>query len=207
MLLLKAFEYSRMKTLLVIIFLGMNAILSAQKQPNVVLIIADDISADFSCYGGQVKTPHIDQLAADGVRFNNAYVTASSCSPSRNSIITGRYPHNTGAPELHMHLPEGQVMFPKLLKDAGYYCAQYGKWHMGDYARQAFGMVQAVHYPDDPTGAKGWVPLLQNVPEKEGRSSCGLPPLMPTDPGSPTNWNPRTIRLCSSCRREFRTHR
>jgi len=140
---------------------------SRAEVPNVVLIIADDVSPDFSCFGGQVATPHIDGLAAGGVRFDNAYVTASSCSPSRNSIITGRYPHNTGAPELHMNLPEGQFMFPKALKDAGYYTVLSGKWHMGEATRLAFDLLDAAHYPDDPTGAANWIQILQERPKDQ----------------------------------------
>jgi N-sulfoglucosamine sulfohydrolase len=135
--------------------------------PNVVLIIGDDISPDFSCFGGQVQTPNIDQLAADGVRFENAYVTASSCSPSRNSIITGRYPHNTGAPELHMDLPEGQFLFPQALKDAGYHSVLAGKWHMGEATRPAFDQIYDVHYPDDPTGSARWIQCLHERPENK----------------------------------------
>jgi len=137
------------------------------ERPNIVLIIADDISSDFNCFGGQVQTPHIDALAAGGVRFSNAYVTASSCSPSRNSIITGRYPHNTGAPELHMDLPEGQFMFPQALKEAGYYTVLSGKWHMGEATRPAFDVLDAVHYPDDPTGAANWIQILQERPNDQ----------------------------------------
>ena len=148
------------------ICIGFGANLSGEV-PNVVLIIADDVSSDFSCFGGQVQTPHIDKLADGGVRFDNAYVTASSCSPSRNSIITGRYPHNTGAPELHMNLPEGQFMFPKALKDAGYYTVLSGKWHMGEATRPAFDLLDAVHYPDDPTGAGNWVQILQERPKDQ----------------------------------------
>ena len=93
------------------------------KKPNIVFFIADDVSQDdFGCYGHPViKTPHIDSLSANGMRFDNAYLTTSSCSPSRCSIITGRYPHNTGAPELHVRLPQQQVRFPELLREAGYY--------------------------------------------------------------------------------------
>ena len=140
---------------------------SSTQRPNVVLIIADDISSDFSCFGGQVETPHIDGLAAGGVRFDNAYVTASSCSPSRNSMITGRYPHNTGAPELHMNLPEGQFMFPQALKEAGYYTVLSGKWHMGEATRPAFDLLDAAHYPDDPTGAVNWIQILQERPKDQ----------------------------------------
>ncbi len=73
--------------------------------PNVILYIADDVSwNDYGCYGNNgVRTPHIDALADGGIRFTNAYLTASSCSPSRASIVTGRYPHNNGkAAELHL---------------------------------------------------------------------------------------------------------
>ncbi|TFG50354.1 MAG: heparan N-sulfatase [Candidatus Brocadiia bacterium] len=108
--------------------------------PNFVLIIGDDISVDdFGCYGHpHIRTPSIDKLAKGGVRFTNAYLTASQCSPTRCSLITGRYPHNTGAPELHMPLPAGQPMFPLKLKEAGYYTVAAGKWHLGSYPKAAF---------------------------------------------------------------------
>lgn len=134
-------------------------------RPNIILLIGDDMSPDFGCYGGGARTPNIDRLAAGGIRFENAYVTASSCSPSRNSIITGRYPHNTGAPELHMPLPEGQLLFPEALKDAGYYCVQAGKWHMGDYAKQVFHDVFDVPYSADPSGAMQWIRILRERPK------------------------------------------
>ena len=156
----------RLSNLIILPLLCIGSITGASTQrPNVVLIIADDVSADFSCFGGQVETPHIDGLALDGVRFDNAYVTASSCSPSRNSIITGRYPHNTGAPELHMNLPEGQFMFPQALKEAGYYTVLSGKWHMGEATRPAFDLLDAAHYPNDPTGAVNWIQILQQRPK------------------------------------------
>ncbi|MEN8678603.1 MAG: sulfatase-like hydrolase/transferase, partial [Akkermansiaceae bacterium] len=76
--------------------------LSAEK-PNLVLIIADDMNwDDCGVYGHpSIKTPNIDALAKSGMKFQHAYLTANSCSPSRASIITGRYPHNTGAEQLH----------------------------------------------------------------------------------------------------------
>ena len=108
--------------------------LAAEPRLNFVFIIGDDISGeDFGCYGNSgIRTPNVDRLAAEGLRFTNAYVTTSSCSPSRCSILTSRYPHNLEtASELHGVLPEGVVMFPKLLRDAGYYTAQSGKSHFG----------------------------------------------------------------------------
>src|SRR5690349_6020414 len=87
-------------------------------RPNVVLIVADDMAwDDCGAFGNpHVRTPNIDALARGGMRFDRAFVTASSCSPSRSSLITGRYPHNTGAEELHQPLPPGQVTFVEALK-------------------------------------------------------------------------------------------
>ena len=96
--------------LCIVLVIGLAAdVHAADERPNFVLFIADDISwDDVGCYGHPtIKTPHIDRLAAGGMRFTNAYLTISSCSPSRCSMITGRYPHNTGASELHTTLPAG----------------------------------------------------------------------------------------------------
>jgi len=133
-------------------------------RPNIVLIIGDDMSPDFSCYGGPARTPNIDRLAAGGMRFENAYVTASSCSPSRHSILSGRYPHNTGSSELHLHSESEQFMFPLALRNAGYYTVQAGKWHLGNQSYQAFDQTYATSYAEDPTGAEHWVQSLQERP-------------------------------------------
>lgn len=135
----------------------------AAKKPNIVLIIGDDISVeDFGCYGHpNLRTPNIDKLAANGLRFTNTYLTISQCSPTRCSVMTSRYPHNTGAPELHMPLPEGQVMFPQLLQKAGYYTAAAGKWHLGDYARNAFDRIEG----GGAGGEERWLNCLQNRPK------------------------------------------
>ena len=106
-------------------------------RPNIVLIIADDVSAaDIGCFGNRgVKTPHLDRLAGAGLRFNRAYVTAPSCSPSRCSILTSRYPHNLEtAAELHGLLPPGIPLFPALLREAGYFTLHAGKAHFGAMA-------------------------------------------------------------------------
>lgn len=151
------------------IVLGSLLIISAIKAtetPNVVLIIGDDISwNDLGCYGHpNVRTPNIDRLAKRGLRFDSAFLTTSSCSPSRLSIITGRYPHNTGAAELHSPLPAGQVTFVQKLHEAGYWCAQGGKWHMAG-AETGFDERRAPNRKSDPGGEKMWVPLLQERPQ------------------------------------------
>jgi arylsulfatase A-like enzyme len=135
-----------MKCFFVLILLNLfcqSSIHAQQEKPNIIVFIADDVSwDDFGCYGNpQVKTPNIDQLAINGLKFNNFYLTASSCSPSRNSIITGRYPHNTGAAELHTTPPLDMISFPELLRTDNYYSALAGKFHMGPYAKRGFDMI------------------------------------------------------------------
>jgi N-sulfoglucosamine sulfohydrolase len=113
-------------------------------RPNVILIVADDMAReDCGAYGHPaIRTPNLDRLAREGMRFDRAFVTASSCSPSRSSLITGRYPHNTGAPELHQPLPRDQVTFVERLKSAGYWTAAAGKWHLGNAVKDRFDVVR-----------------------------------------------------------------
>src|ERR1043165_7998468 len=101
-------------------------------KPNFIFFITDDISPDdIGPYGNTViKTPNLDSIAKQGLVFDQAYNVISSCSPSRCAIITGRYRHNTGAPELHTQLPATQHPFVQELKKAGYYTVLSGKNHM-----------------------------------------------------------------------------
>lgn len=137
-----------------------------KSKPNFIFFITDDIGwGDLACYGNpDVKTPHLDDLAQQGLKFENMYLTTSSCSPSRSSIITGRYPHNTGAPELHDPLPAGQVMFPQLLKDAGYYTALSGKNHMGSQVKHAFDVISN---GKGPGGEEDWVSMIKERPKDQ----------------------------------------
>lgn len=144
------------------------------RRPNILVLIADDISRDdFGCYGHPViRTPHIDSLAADGVRFTNAILTTSSSSPSRASILTGRYPHNTGACELHSAIGAEQITVAGVLKAAGYYTAQAGKWHFGNSASTPAGPVQqdfdrtggGSNDGGGPSGSERWVEYLRERP-------------------------------------------
>ncbi len=149
------------------------------KRPNIILIIGDDIGwNDIGCFGNpKIKTPNIDKLAGEGLRFTNAYLTASSCSPSRCSIITGRYPHNNGeAAELHGRLPYHLSLFPKVLKEAGYYTAQAGKWHLGSnkaYFTADMPAIEAFDVTGSTTGTRkdglsggerNWVERLRQRP-------------------------------------------
>ena len=105
----------------------------AEDRPNFLILISDDISYDdLGCYGSpNERTPRIDALAREGMLFTNAYLTASSCSPSRSSINTGRYPHNNGeASELHRPISWHLPSIAGELRGAGYHTALAGKNHM-----------------------------------------------------------------------------
>jgi N-sulfoglucosamine sulfohydrolase len=149
---------------------------SATAAPNVILFIADDVSYDdLGCYGNTAaRTPNIDKLAAKGRRFDEAILVASSCSPSRSSVITGRYPHNNGrASELHQPIAAHLPWFPRLLREAGWYTALVGKHHMtsdkpaaGEQPQpEPFDLVDAGNEPGNKGGHATWVKTVQERPK------------------------------------------
>jgi arylsulfatase A-like enzyme len=130
------------------------------KRPNIVVIVSDDQGyADLGCFGGrQVKTPNLDRLAREGVRATNFYVTWPACTPSRGSLLTGRYPQRNGLSDMvrndmvnygHRYTPEEYAVSPEMtlgldvreqtlgdvLRRAGYRTAVVGKWDMGQARR------------------------------------------------------------------------
>jgi arylsulfatase A-like enzyme len=111
-----------------------NLLPAQTKQPNVVLVLCDDLRWNaLSCAGHpHVKTPHIDQLAEDGMFFENMFCTTSLCSPSRASILSGLYAHAHGVTSNFIEYPAGLASFPQQLQDSGYETAYIGKWHMGE---------------------------------------------------------------------------
>ena len=118
-------------------------------QPNILLIVADDLGfSDLGCYGGEIKTPNLDSLAANGLRLTQFYNTGRCC-PSRASILTGHYPHRVGLghmvkdighPGYRGSVSENAVTIAEVLKLAGYRSFLSGKWHLGtdDPTQQGF---------------------------------------------------------------------
>ena len=153
---------------------------TVDQRPNLVLIIADDMAWDDCgvCGHPHIKTPNIDKLAQNGMMFHQAFLTTSSCSPSRASIVTGTYPHQTDAEQLHWEIPPDKITFVEKLKEAGYWTGQAGKWHMGDHIKERFDFLAEENTEElmetvgelpqaDGSGSHLWIPLLQHRPENQ----------------------------------------
>jgi len=129
--------------ILLSVFAGTSA---AEERPNIVLIMADDLGyGDLSCYGStNCQTPHLDQLAARGMRFTDFHSSGAVCSPTRAGLLTGRYQQRAGIdgvvyadPKRNRHhgLQQNEVTLGQCLQTAGYRTGMFGKWHLG-YQRQ-----------------------------------------------------------------------
>jgi arylsulfatase A-like enzyme len=120
------------------------AMTHAADRPNILFIMTDDHAAHaISAYGSKVnQTPHMDRLAKKGTRFTNAFVTNSICTPSRATLLTGKYSHANGTPVFN-NFDGTQQTVAKLLQSAGYHTGMVGKWHLGS----------------NPTGFDRWIVL------------------------------------------------
>ena len=139
---------------------GLSGRRAGKRPPNIVLIVSDDQGyRDLGCYGSpEIKTPNLDHLAAGGVRLTSFYVTWPACTPSRGSLLTGRYPQRNGTYDMfrndkvdqdHLYTPEEyavsweriggmdtrEVLIPRVLKQAGYASGIFGKWDLGQLHR------------------------------------------------------------------------
>src|SRR5688572_17938618 len=152
---------------------------AADRPPNFILILCDNLGyGDIGCFGSKLhRTPHVDRLAAEGLRLTSCYAASGVCTPSRAAIMTGCYPRRVG---LHKNDRGGAVLQPvepiglhpeevtlaEVLKTRGYATALLGKWHLGDQpaflpTRQGFDEYFGIPYSDDMTPREGqpWPPL------------------------------------------------
>jgi len=153
---------------------------AADRKPNFIFVIADDQRWDAMGvvqkeHGDKARyawfeTPSMDRLAAEGVRFRNAFITHSICSPGRAGFLTGQYTHKNGIMDNDTPFPVDSITHATLLRDAGYQTAYFGKWHMGPQKGQRPGFLHSAsfvgqgQYMDCPmeingtlTPTKGWV--------------------------------------------------
>ncbi len=119
------------------------AIAANEQRPNFVIIMADDMGyGDAGCYGSkQLKTPHLDRLAANGMKFTDFHSSGNVCSPTRAGLLTGRYQYRAGIPGVinadpaiaahHLGLESEETTFAEMLEAVGYRTGIFGKWHLG----------------------------------------------------------------------------
>jgi arylsulfatase A-like enzyme len=177
---------------LLLLFLFLLPAAFAAPKPNLVIIFADDLGyGDLGCYGSPViRTPHLDRMAAEGLRFTDFYSAAEVCSPSRAALLTGRYPVRSGMygnrrvlfPNSKGGLPPAEITIAEALKGADYATAHVGKWHLGIHEEsrpldQGFDRSFGLPYSNDMDGRA-------NLPR--GASGSPNPP--------PDGWNVPLLR-------------
>lgn len=157
-----------------------------QRRPNIVWIIVDDMSPNFSCYGETlIQTPHVDRLAREGTKFSRAFVTAPVCSPCRSALITGCYQttigahhHRSGRGELKIELPSGVTPVPALFQQAGYYTCIGGplvkdkELAKTDYN---FQWNESIYDGNDWSGRKDGQPFFMQVQLHGGKYRGNVP--------------------------------
>jgi arylsulfatase A-like enzyme len=112
----------------------------AEKKPNVIYLLADQWRASATGYAGDpnVKTPHLDALAAEGINFANAVSVSPVCTPHRAALMTGRYPTSTGMFMNDLYLPDDEVCMAEIFRDEGYATGYIGKWHLDGHGRSTY---------------------------------------------------------------------
>ncbi len=159
---------------------------SAGRPPNIIIIFADDLGyADLGCFGSEaIRTPHLDRMAAEGMKFTDFYVCESVCTPSRAGLMTGRYAIRSGltrvlGPSAGRNIEKGgisgisdyEITIADILKEQGYATACVGKWHLGHLpehlpTRHGFDSYFGLPYSNDmhktPEGQPDGVPLMRN---------------------------------------------
>jgi arylsulfatase A-like enzyme len=153
-------------------------LLAADRPPNVVIVYADDLGyGDVGCFGNKdIRTPNIDRLAKEGIRFTDFYVAQAVCSASRTALLTGCYPNRVGVlgalnPSSRIGIHDRETTIAEMLKTKGYATAIYGKWHLGHHpqflpTRHGFDDYFGLPYSNDmwprhPTAKFPDLPLIE----------------------------------------------
>lgn len=155
----------------------MNSLVAAERQPNFVVIYADDLGyADIGPFGSKIPTPNLDRMAKEGRRFTNFHVAQAVCSASRTALLTGCYPNRVGilgalGPASKIGISDKEMTIAQVLKPKGYATAIYGKWHLGHHpqflpTRHGFDDYFGLPYSNDmwprhPTSKFPDLPLIE----------------------------------------------
>jgi len=144
-----------MRPLSLALALGFCPILPADEPPNIVLVMADDQGWGDMAYNGhpEVKTPHFDAFAKEGIRFDHFHAAAPVCSPTRGSVMTGRTPNRFGCFSWGHPLRPQEITLAEALKSGGWRTGHFGKWHLGSVQKDS---------PVNP-GASGFEDWLESI--------------------------------------------
>lgn len=160
---------------------------AAAERPNFLVVIADDCTfRDLGCYGGQARTPHIDALAAEGMRLTRCFQAAPMCSPTRHNLYTGLYPVRSGAYPNHTFVQPGVQSVPHYLKPLGYRVALSGKTHIAPREQFPFEYSGRQNNPDEVA-----IDRLLSECARDGTPFCLF--ACSNEPHSPWNKGDRSV--------------
>lgn len=181
--------------LLFVTLISLSCIAQAADRPNMVFIIADDLTfRDIGCYGGQAHTPNIDRLATEGMQFNRCFQAAPMCSPTRHNIYTGLYPVKSGAYPNHTFAKGGTKSIAHYLKPLGYRVALSGKTHIGPREVFPFEYSNQKNNPNMTVVEK----LFSECADSETPFclfACSNEPHTPWNKGDASRYPPEKIKL------------
>lgn len=185
----------------VAVFCALVGSVLAAPLPNLVFIIADDCTyLDLEVYGGQAKTPHLKQLAAQGMTFSRCFQTAPMCSPTRHNIYTGLYPVRSGAWPNHTRVYSGTKSVAHFLKDAGYRVALSGKTHIAP--KESFPFEYSDDFRSADPAAPSPYPAIDALMRESKESgtpfclfACSNEPHTPYTKGDAAAYPPASLKL------------
>ena len=169
--------------------------------PNIVLVMCDDLGwGDVGFNGNEIiRTPHLDEMAAHGMKFNRFYAASAVCSPTRGSVVTGRHPYRYGIQTANKgHMLPRELTLAELLKEQGYATGHFGKWHLGTLTKTVRESNRG-----GPKGVKDfsppWVNGFDACFSTEAKVPTYDPMLKPSSKASGKGWDyidNKSIRRC-----------